>query len=637
MQKTERVSTRGAEAALKEQELRYQLVAEAANDAIWDWDLTKDEIIWNEGLTVRFGYTPEMVSPRAEWWMERIHPQDKERVTSAIKRCLEIGPDKWRDEYLFLAVDGKYRRVLDRGRIVRDENGKPVRMVGSMVDLTEKRRAEEELEVARERLDFVLSSSGIGFWYLDWASDVLKWDAQTKAHFHLPPDAHITLELFYSILHPDDREPTKEAVSKAIDAGLPYDVSYRTVNPKDGSFKWIRAIGRTYGKDKDALRFDGLTIDITEQKRAEEALKEVDRRKTEFLATLAHELRNPLAPIKTGIELLRRSYDGMRSTIDMMERQLGNMVRLIDDLLDVSRISSGKIVLQKERVDIKSAIRDALDASYPLIEAQGHTLKVALSKEAIYVEGDKTRLSQIIGNLLNNAAKYTPQGGVIEVSLTSDRSRAIISIADTGIGIPEEHQEEIFDMFAQVDKALERSKEGLGIGLALVKRLVELHRGNIAVKSATGEGSTFTVEFPLDVSTAETIVTQSVEASLTLPRRVLIVDDNIDGAQALEMFVSILGHEVRTSHNGLDAITLAKEFLPEVVFLDLGLPGLNGYEVARELRKEPSLNATYLVALTGWGSSEDKRKSKEAGFDQHLTKPVDTEEVERLLSEFQLP
>jgi len=629
----ERSLERVSRAALEEQELRYHLVADAANDAIWDWDLVTNEIMWNEGLRTRFGYTSEEIISDASWWMERIHPEDSERVLEEVHECIEAGPDLWSGEYRFRRSDRSYAAVYDRGRVVRDATGKGVRMVGSMLDLTEKRMAEQELQLTRERLDFVLRSSGIGFWYCDLPFTTLEWDAQTKVHFHLPLNAEVTMDLFVSRLHPDDREATLEAVSKSVEEGVPYDVSYRTINPLDGSVKWIRAIGRKY-EVPGGERFDGMTIDISEQKRAEEALKEIDRRKTEFLATLAHELRNPLAPLKTGVELIRRSSGGMERTVEMMERQLNHMVRLIDDLLDVSRISSGKITLRTEKVELRSVIDTAIDTSRSLLEGQKHTLTVSIPDTPIYVEGDQTRLSQILGNLLNNAAKYTPEGGSVTLKVEVDKGNVAISVIDSGIGIPRELQDHVFDMFTQVDKTLERAKGGLGIGLALVKRLVELHGGDISVQSEPGKGSTFKVVLPVVHQAAAVEEHNENTDVLSSPRkRVLIVDDNQDGAEALSMFVTLLGHDVRISHDGRDALDAAREFSPELVFLDIGLPGLDGFQVARAFRDDPKLQATYLVAVTGWGSADDKRKTREAGFDVHLTKPVDTEIVEQLLSE----
>jgi len=384
----------------------------------------------------------------------------------------------------------------------------------------------------------------------------------------------------------------------------------------------------------------GVTQDVTDPKFAEEALKNADRRKDEFLATLAHELRNPLAPLRTGLDVLNRSQDAAVAvdTRKMMDRQLSHMVRLVDDLLDVSRITSDKLILRKEWVLLQAIAETAVEASRPFIEASGHALKLALPDEPVWLAADPTRLAQVVGNLLTNAAKYTPEGGCIELTAAREGSEVIVRVTDTGIGIPPEMLAQVFEMFTQVNRTLDRSHGGLGIGLALVKRLVELHGGTItALSPGLGEGSTFTVRFPLveadaggtkPPTTPEATPTQSPVSGL----RVLVVDDNVDGAELLARVLQICGHETRTVHSGPEALDAARPFNPEVVFLDIGLPGMDGYEVAKRLRGEPSLSGAVLIALTGWGTEDTKRQSREAGFDFHLTKPAEVTAIERILA-----
>ena len=369
-------------------------------------------------------------------------------------------------------------------------------------------------------------------------------------------------------------------------------------------------------------------------------MKNADRRKDEFLATLAHELRNPLAPIRTGLQTLNLSRDLALAleTRKMMDRQLSHMVRLIDDLLDVSRITSDKLILRKERVLLQTLADTAVEASRPAIEAARHALKLALPEEPIWLAADPTRLAQVISNLLTNAAKYTPEGGSIELVAEREGGEAVIRVTDTGLGIPPEMLGEVFEMFTQVNRSLDRSQGGLGIGLALVKRLVALHGGTITASSpGLGKGSTFAVRLPLiEAATAGTQPRTTDDATSAEPRisghRVLIVDDNVDGAESLAKLLQICGHETRTAHSGPEALNAAVPFRPEVVFLDIGLPGMNGYEVAKRLRGEPSLRGTVLVALTGWGSEDNKRQSGEAGFDFHLTKPAEVTAIESILA-----
>jgi len=376
-----------------------------------------------------------------------------------------------------------------------------------------------------------------------------------------------------------------------------------------------------------------------ENARLYEQVREQDRRKDEFLATLAHELRNPLAPIRTGLAVLKLapSIDATMKTREIMERQVQHMVHLIDDLLDVSRITSGKVQLKKERIDVRTIWDTALEASRPVIEASGHVLFVSAPKEALLLDADPTRMAQVVSNLLNNAAKYTPEGGRIELSAERDHCHAVIRVRDNGVGLTPEALPRVFELFSQVGKTLDRSQGGLGIGLALVKRLVEMHGGEVTVESqGPGQGSTFAVRLPLAMIQAATgvqITGEQTSRSLSVPRRLLVVDDNVDGAETIAMLLTLFGHSVQTVHTGADALNAARTFQPSVMFLDIGLPGMSGYEVAQQLRSDSSMNGLILVALTGWGSEEDRRQARSVGFDHHLTKPVGMEKLQSLLSE----
>ncbi|AGP38016.1 GAF domain-containing protein [Sorangium cellulosum] len=367
-------------------------------------------------------------------------------------------------------------------------------------------------------------------------------------------------------------------------------------------------------------------------------LRDQDRRKDEFLATLAHELRNPLAPIRTGLEILKvaGSADQARKILDMMDRQVGHMVRMVDDLLDVSRITRGKVELRKERIDLRAVLNSALETSRPLIEAAAHELAVRLPPAPLLLDADPTRLAQVFANLLNNAAKYTPAGGSIRLAAQRDGAAVVVRVADNGVGIPADMLSNVFDMFTQVGRSIDRAQGGLGIGLTLVKRLVELHGGSIHAESdGAGRGSTFAIRLPL-AAAEEAAPRRSFAgaASVAPPAalRILVVDDSVDGAESLALLLRISGHETRAVHTGPDALTATRELGADIVFLDIGLPGMNGYEVARRLRAEPDRSGLFLVALTGWGTEDDRRQAREAGFDHHLTKPVDTAEVKRLVA-----
>jgi signal transduction histidine kinase len=384
-----------------------------------------------------------------------------------------------------------------------------------------------------------------------------------------------------------------------------------------------------------------------ELRRRAEQLAEMDRRKDEFLATLAHELRNPLAPIRNSLHILRVS--GANRTTDapmleMMERQVSHMVRLVDDLLEMSRITRGKIELRKENVDLAAIVRGAVDTSQPLIEAAGHRLMISGPPEPLTLEADPVRLTQAIANLINNAAKYTEPGGRIELTIRPESGHARISVRDNGLGIPPEQLPRVFDIFAQVDRTLNRSQGGLGIGLTLARTLIEMHGGRIIAQSeGLGMGSEFIVSLPLcstyDAKTdgrLRSSPSASPSGSCTPPRlkRVLVVDDNHDVADSLGMLLRYLGADAQVVYDGPSAIEAVRASRPAVVLLDIGMPGMNGHDVARQLRQEPAFRDLKLIALSGWGQEEDRRRSKAAGFDDHLVKPVDAQMLQAMLDSF---
>ncbi len=875
------------------------------------------------------------------------------------KTFLEIGYEPWHAEMHDREIDQvRATRQPIRGEVpfngtsglrhydyifvpVIGADGEVEAVAGTTRDVTERKETERHLRESEERSAFVRRSSGVGFWYCDLPFDVLQWDDLVKAHFHLPPDAVVTIQTFYDRIHPDDREPTRQAIERSIEGRTSYNVDYRTMDPGTGALTWVRAIGRTfYATDGTPIRFDGVTLDVSDQKQAEQRqaflvrltdtlrplsnptdvqaeasrvlgehlganrvvyfeirddeyvierdyiaglrplagrypvasfgptllaallegctvieadattepdrsdderaafaaigvrghvdvplvkagrfvagmtvhdsdrrnwtrqevalieetaertwgmvervraerevarlaseaerertlfdtalsntadfnfifgldgrfvyanrsllalwgrtageasgrsmaelgyppeveaqllgdirrvaetgrevrnetpftdragetghyeyamapvfdeagavvqvvgsardirerkrteadlrrlaseLSEAARRKDEFLATLAHELRNPLAPIRNGLQIMQLA--GVSGTIDearaMMERQLTQLVRLVDDLLDVSRVTSGKLALRKERVELRAIIDSAIETSRPAIEQAGHELTVVLPAEPIVVDGDATRLAQVVSNLLNNSAKYTHRGGHIRLTVRLEEGMAVVVVADDGIGIPPNMVGKVFEMFTQVDRTLEKTTGGLGIGLSLVKGLVEMHGGTIEARSeGEGRGSEFIAHLPVVSSGAQKVeppIIAKPDGSIRR-RRVLVADDNVDSARSLGRLLELYGNDVRTANDGLQAVDAAEAFQPEVVLLDIGMPELNGYEVCRRIRAQPwGRNAT-LVAMTGWGQEEDKRRSYEAGFDLHLVKPVDFGAIKKLLS-----
>jgi signal transduction histidine kinase/FixJ family two-component response regulator len=380
--------------------------------------------------------------------------------------------------------------------------------------------------------------------------------------------------------------------------------------------------------------------DATRQRLAElvNELAEADRRKDEFLALLGHELRNPLAPILNGLHILKTpgvNDATIEHTRQMMERQVKYLVRLVDDLLDISRITRGKITLVKKPVDLANVFTQAIEMARPALDAQEHELAISLPPVPLRLEGDVLRLAQVIANLLNNAAKYTQRAGQIWLAGEREGNQVVVRVRDTGMGIAEELLPHIFDLFVQADRSLERSQGGLGIGLTLVHKLVEMHGGTVAVHSdGPGKGSEFVVRLPALLQTPPPETRQGEEhpSVAAVSRRVLVVDDNVAAADMLAALLRLWGHEVRLAYNGPEALAAAAEYRPDLVLLDIGLPLMSGYEVARRLRGQLRLDQTTLVAVTGYGQEEDRRRSQEAGFDRHLTKPVDADSLQALLA-----
>jgi signal transduction histidine kinase/ActR/RegA family two-component response regulator len=408
----------------------------------------------------------------------------------------------------------------------------------------------------------------------------------------------------------------------------------------DGKETWVRTTAAPLryenGKVVEAC---AVVVDITQLKSDEQALREIDRRKDQFLATLSHELRNPLAPIRNGIEILRLAgldTPAAGRVLDMVNRQVDVMVRLVDDLMDVSRISGGKVQLRKEQVDLAGMVRNAIEISRPLIEASHHQLTVDLAEETLVMEGDPVRLAQAITNLLNNAAKYTDTGGEIRLGLRREGSEAIISVRDNGIGIPADMLSKVFDLFAQVEQAYNRTQGGLGVGLTLARSLVDMHGGRLEAKSAgvAGQGSEFIVHLPLPAGAASPAALSDPEnrVDMIAPLRILIVDDNEDSADSLAMLLEVFGSQVQAVHDGHAALTALAGFAADVVILDIGMPDMDGYEMARCVRTQFADREISLIAVTGWGQDEDRRRSREAGINHHFVKPIDLDALERLLA-----
>jgi PAS domain S-box-containing protein len=513
----------------------------------------------------------------------------------------------------------------------------------------ERERNVAVLKAANQRIRLILDNArDFAFIVTDPQGQITEWEGGAEAITDWQADEVIG-KPFSVIFTTEDKAlvvPERE-LAQARETGRAEDKRWHL--RKDGSCFFADGVLVRLNDDAGQLHgFTKIFRDATAAKNAEsdlrrlaEDLSEANRKKTEFLATLAHELRNPLAPIRTGLEVMRLAtgnptmLERARGTI---ERQVDHMVHLVDDLLDVARITSGNMALKKTLVDLKSIVTNAIETSLPTIEAGKHDLIVNLQDDSAVLDADPIRMSQVLSNLLTNAAKYTPDGGQIGLSAHTDGREAVISIADNGMGIPAESLPLVFDMFAQVKRNNAHAQGGLGIGLSLVRRLVEMHGGTVTATSlGANQGSTFSVRLPLPMDGTTETLFASLQSSHSIKTktgacRLLIVDDNSDAAETLAALLEITGHTTQVASDGYEAIALATQFRPDVIFLDIGMPGMNGYDVAKALRNTPGLTDVSLVALTGWGAEKDRILSREAGFDEHLTKPASIDSVNLVLS-----
>ncbi len=502
------------------------------------------------------------------------------------------------------------------------------------MEVAERRRAQETLRENEERLRLALASAGSGAWDWEIQSGDLEVSGETIRLSGLDPqEFRGRVEDFERVLHPDDRLRILDLIGSLLSEKRDEFTGESRLLRPDGSVLWVSGRGRFfYDAQGSPLRMVGVCTDITERKRLEETLKDASRRKDEFLATLAHELRNPLNPIRNAVQLLHTSAQAeatLKWSRDVIDRQVDHLTRLIDDLLDVSRITRSKLELRKKRTELAQVIRSAVESSRPLIDQGGQQLVVTIPEEPLFLNADMIRLAQVFMNLLNNAAKYTPRGGRIALvaELESSGEEVVVRVQDNGVGIPIDKLPQVFDMFYQVDEGMEISQGGLGIGLTLVRHLTELHGGTVEARSAgVHQGSEFIVRIPLltDGAPAAFEPTENHgEHRLPSGQRILIADDNRDSAESLAMLLRLSNNEVEIAYDGVEAVRKGNSFKPDVVLLDIGMPKLNGYEAARMIRARSWGKHALLIALTGWGQEENRRRSHEAGFDAHLIKPVD--------------
>ena len=513
------------------------------------------------------------------------------------------------------------------------------------------RAAHEEAEASREQLALATDAADIRLWDVDLVAQTLYWPMPVKRMFGILTDRPVSMDDFFAGLHPDDRDRVAEAFASAVDPErrAVYDTEYRTIGRDDGVLRWVAAKGRgLFDAEGRCVRVIGTAIDITRRKADEQALRDseeqlrlADRRKDEFLAMLAHELRNPLAPIATASALLARVGSDphkVQQASELIGRQVRHMTALVDDLLDVSRVTRGLIDIERIDVELRAVVQAAIEQARPLIELRHHALDVELPDADLWVRGDRTRLVQSVVNLVNNAAKYTPPGGRVAIALQRSGEYARIVVEDTGIGIGAELLPHVFQLFVQGERTPDRSQGGLGIGLALVHALVELHGGNIRAESeGPVRGSRFVIELPLIARrTRDAAATQAVPLS-GRSLRVLVADDNADAADSMRELLVDAGHDVAVAYAGAQAIDLARDRPFDVFILDIGLPDMTGYVLAEKIKEGGVAAHAQFIAATGYGQQQDRAASKAAGFHHHLVKPVDPRQLLELLDRAAVP
>jgi len=676
-----------SQSALLEENRSVQEQAELvdiAHDAIVIRSMAGEVFYWNCGAELTYGVR------RGEAVGQVMHAMLRTQFSRPLPQIENhlLRQGRWEGTLIQHHRDGSRRYIASRWVLKRDENGSPVRVLEINTDITDRRQAELSLQFLADASETLatlvdyqtvlqkISQLAVPF-LADWCivyhetsdgkadrvamlhADSSKEPILEEIRRRFPLDQHSLPPLIARVLRDGQAELAPEVTEKLLQLvtiNEEHRELVRKINCRSLLCLPLSVRGKVVGAiafltDDSARRYSAADLAVAEEftHRASVALenatlyaeaREADRRKDEFLATLAHELRNPLAPIRNAVELMRlRGTDDEEIgwARDAIDRQAQHLTRLVDDLLDVSRITRGKVELRKHRVSLQSVLSRSIETVRPLIDQQEHQLEVYLPEEPIQLDADPTRLEQVFSNLLNNAAKYTEHGGRMWLSAELADDEVIVRVRDTGIGMSAEFLPRVFDMFVQAEHHHGRSQGGLGIGLSLVHRLVEMHGGRIAAFSdGPGCGSEFVVALKRALPSEESAAVQPDETSLPAlenNREILVVDDNVDAAKSLSMLLRRLGQNTRIAHDGETALALIEERMPDLIFLDIGLPRLDGYEVARRVRERVDSNGVMLVALTGWGQEEDRRRSQEAGFDSHLTKPVDQATLRRILAQ----
>lgn len=636
--------------ALHESERRLGLALDSARMGMWEWDVRSNQSVWNAkeyellGLPVGEGQVP------TDAFFRCIHPEDLTALKESLAAVLRDGSD-WSSKYRIIHPGGEVRWLAGAGRVFRDDAGAPQRMLGVNYDITARKQTEAALRDSRAKLAAALASMTDAVSISDVDGRLVEFNHAfaTFHRFGSKEECKPTLAEYPALIemYLTDGTPAPIemwAVPRALRGETATNAEY-TLRRTDSGETWIGSYSFGPIRDKDGVTVGAVVTsrDITERKRATEetaranALAELNRQKDEFIAMLGHELRNPLTPIRNAVTMLKRGAVDPKSqeASALIERQIVHMTRLIDDLLDVSRIERGKITLHVTEFDLCRLVRDTAEDHRVLFGETGVKLECKLPASPLWAKGDATRISQIVSNLLVNANKFTDRGGRVSIALLQEDARsAKISVRDTGIGMDQEMLQTLFRPFAQADRSMARSRGGLGLGLSLVKNLVELHGGSAQGSSpGLGQGSEFAVTLPILIpQPVETSAPEPSPAPAPRSRRILIVEDHLSAARSLKALLEDSGHEVALAHSGEEGQEQARAHKPDVLLCDIGLPGkMSGYDLARALRTDPDLSTTRLIAMTGFGQQQDLKRARDAGFDVHLTKPIDVDELEKLI------